>query len=82
MGVVRAALRATSRPHLSFPTTTQQAVRELAAAASTQLGLRLYPYSVFHIFFEQYLTIGGEALALLGSGARGAWAGAGRCRVR
>jgi hypothetical protein len=46
-----------------------QATREFAAAASERLGLRIFPYSVFHIFFEQYLTIGGEALTLLGSGA-------------
>ena len=47
-----------------------QAVRAFTASASERLGLRLLPYSVFHIFFEQYLTIGGEALTLLGSGAR------------
>ncbi|KAL4425013.1 hypothetical protein ABPG77_002898 [Micractinium sp. CCAP 211/92] len=44
-----------------------QAVRGLAARLSSALGLRVYPYSVFHIFFEQYLSIAGEALALLGS---------------
>ncbi|KAL4457923.1 hypothetical protein ABPG75_012788 [Micractinium tetrahymenae] len=44
-----------------------QAVRGFAARLSSSLGLRVYPYSVFHIFFEQYLTIAGEALALLGS---------------
>lgn len=49
-----------------------QAVRELAAHASSALGLRVYPFSPFHIFFEQYLTIGGEALTLLSSGAQGA----------
>ncbi|EFN58463.1 hypothetical protein CHLNCDRAFT_6284, partial [Chlorella variabilis] len=43
------------------------AVRAFTASASERLGLRLLPYSVFHIFFEQYLTIGGEALTLLGS---------------
>ena len=45
-----------------------QASRDFAAAASERLGLRVFPYSIFHIFFEQYLTIGGEALTLLGSG--------------
>lgn len=44
-----------------------EAVRAFTASASERLGLRLLPYSVFHIFFEQYLTIGGEALTLLGS---------------
>ncbi|PRW56197.1 Niemann-Pick C1 [Chlorella sorokiniana] len=44
-----------------------RASRDFAAAASERLGLRVFPYSIFHIFFEQYLTIGGEALTLLGS---------------
>lgn len=47
-------------------------MRSFCAAASARLGLRVFPYSVFHIFFEQYLTIDGEALTLLGSGAGGA----------
>lgn len=54
-------------PH---PLARPQAVRGFAARASAQLGLRIFPFSVFHVFFEQYLTIGGEALTLLGSGAR------------
>lgn len=45
----------------------RQAVRDFTAAAARELGLRAYAYSPFHIFFEQYLTIGGEALTLLGS---------------
>lgn len=32
------------------------AAREFADAASRELGLKVYPYSVFHVFFEQYLT--------------------------
>ncbi|KAI3436838.1 hypothetical protein D9Q98_006248 [Chlorella vulgaris] len=44
-----------------------EAVRAFAADASTRLDLPIYPYSPFHIFFEQYTTIGGEALTLLGS---------------
>ena len=55
-----------------------QTVRGFAARASSQLGLRVFPYSPFHIFFEQYLTIGGEALTLLGSGAGWEW---GRMRL-
>lgn len=61
-----------SPPHPPPP--APQAVRGLAARLSSALGLRVYPYSLFHIFFEQYLTIGGEALALLGSGG---WGGGG-----
>ena len=45
-------------------------MRELVASARAQLGLDLYAFSPFHVFFEQYVTIGGEALTLLGSGAR------------
>lgn len=54
--------------HSAFCAPCPQASREFAAAASERLGLRVFPYSIFHIFFEQYLTIGGEALTLLGSG--------------
>lgn len=32
------------------------AARRFADTASRELGLRVYPYSVFHVFFEQYLT--------------------------
>lgn len=46
-----------------------RASRDLAAKASSDLGLNVFSYSVFHIFFEQYLTIGGEAMAMLGSAA-------------
>jgi len=45
------------------------ATRNLAATASTELGLDVFSYSIFHVFFEQYLTIGGEAIAMLGSAA-------------
>ena len=54
--------------HSAFCAPCPQASREFAAAASERLGLLVFPYSIFHIFFEQYLTIGGEALTLLGSG--------------
>ncbi len=54
--------------HYWFRAPHPQASRDFAAAASERLGLRVFPYSIFHIFFEQYLTIGGEALTLLGSG--------------
>jgi len=42
------------------------AARDFAAAASAQLGLDVFPYSVFHVYFEQYLGVGREAAALLG----------------
>lgn len=45
------------------------ATRDLAARASSALGLDVFAYSIFHIFFEQYLTLGGEALTMLGSAA-------------
>lgn len=48
-----------------------QAVRDFTKRVSTELGLDIYPYSVFHIFFEQYLTIQKDAVVLLG-GAAGA----------
>lgn len=35
------------------------------ARASRELGLDMYSFSVFHVFFEQYLTIGGAAARLL-----------------
>lgn len=70
-GVLRVRVGAHARvpPSAALCRPRPQAVRELAARASARLGLRLYPYSPFHIFFEQYLTIGGEALTLLSSGA-------------
>jgi Niemann-Pick C1 protein len=42
------------------------AARAFAAKASAELGLRIYPYSVFHIFFEQYLNVTRDALLLVG----------------
>lgn len=33
-------------------------VRAFVATARSELGLDVYAYSVFHIFFEQYLSIG------------------------
>ena len=42
-----------------------QAVRAILDRASTELGLDVYAFSVFHVFFEQYLTIGAAAARLL-----------------
>lgn len=44
-----------------------QAVREFAAGLSKQLGLDIYTFSVWHVFFEQYLGIGGASVRLLGA---------------
>jgi len=45
------------------------ASRDLATQASQDLNITIFSYSIFHIFFEQYLTLGGEALTMLGSAA-------------
>ena len=42
-----------------------QAVREFLAKVKQDLGLDVYSFSIFHVFFEQYLTIGHDALVLL-----------------
>lgn len=42
-----------------------QAVRALLERAGNELGLDVYAFSVFHVFFEQYLTIGAAAARLL-----------------
>jgi hypothetical protein len=44
-----------------------QALREFAAQLSKQLGLDVYTFSIFHVFFEQYLGIRGTAIRLLGA---------------
>jgi Niemann-Pick C1 protein len=41
--------------------------RRLVESAVKDLDLHIFGYSVFHVFFEQYLTLGGEALVMLGS---------------
>ncbi|KXZ53205.1 hypothetical protein GPECTOR_7g1098 [Gonium pectorale] len=40
--------------------------REFAASASRELRLNVYAYSLFHVFFEQYLDVGADAARLLG----------------
>lgn len=44
-----------------------QAVRGLAEAMSAELGMEVYTFSVFHVFFEQYLTIASTSLHILGA---------------
>jgi Niemann-Pick C1 protein len=42
-----------------------RAARALAESASRDLGLDVYVYSVFHVFFEQYLDLASQAFRLL-----------------
>lgn len=42
-----------------------QAVRDFLEGIKSSLGLDVYSFSVFHIFFEQYLSIGRDAAVLL-----------------
>ncbi|GFH26017.1 SSD domain-containing protein, partial [Haematococcus lacustris] len=44
-----------------------RAVRRLVSRLQEQLGLRVYAFSVFHVFFEQYLDVWHDAGLLLGS---------------
>ncbi|KIZ01590.1 Niemann-Pick C1 protein Flags: Precursor [Monoraphidium neglectum] len=43
-----------------------KAARAFAATASRDLGLEVFPYSVFHVFFEQYLTPVRDAAYMVG----------------
>jgi len=43
----------------------RQAVRRMLERARAELGLDVYAYSVFHVFFEQYLNVGAAAARLL-----------------
>ncbi len=40
-------------------------MRSFLAKVKQDLGLDVYSFSVFHVFFEQYLTIGHDALVML-----------------
>ena len=42
-----------------------QAVRDFLQDIKGSLGLDVYSFSVFHVFFEQYLSIGRDAAILL-----------------
>ena len=42
-----------------------QAVRDFLSSIKGSLGLDVYSFSVFHVFFEQYLSIGRDAAVLL-----------------
>eukprot|EP00882_Tetradesmus_deserticola_P005279 GHRQ01005557.1.p1 GENE.GHRQ01005557.1~~GHRQ01005557.1.p1 ORF type:complete len:730 (+),score=321.05 GHRQ01005557.1:708-2897(+) len=43
-----------------------KAARQFAEQMSQELGMTVYPYSVFHIFFEQYLNTRRDAALLVG----------------
>lgn len=60
-------MRAMPSPHES------QAARTLAQQVSSTLGLKVYPFSVFHVFFEQYLTIASDSVKLLLGAMLGVW---------
>ena len=44
-----------------------QAIRSLVDKVRTDLDLDVFPFSVFHIFFEQYISIVSDAAWLLGA---------------
>lgn len=51
-----------------------QAIREFTAATNKKLGIQMYPYSIFHIFFEQYLYVVQNSIWLLGGALIGVFA--------
>ena len=67
-GVVAASAFRTAYTPLSTQADFIEALassRALAERESKSLNRRVYAYSIFHVFFEQYLSIGGEATAML-----------------
>ena len=44
-----------------------QAVRDFTDKTNEKLGIQMYPYSIFHIFFEQYLSVVQNCVWLLGA---------------
>lgn len=48
-----------------------QAIRDFTAATNKKLGIQMYPYSIFHIFFEQYLYVVRDSIWLLGGALLG-----------
>lgn len=67
-GVVRASALRTYHTPLAEQRdfiSALRAARSLAESASRDLGLDVYVYSVFHVFFEQYLDLASQAGRLL-----------------
>lgn len=48
-----------------------QAVRDFTDNTNEKLGIQMYPYSIFHIFFEQYLYVVQNCVWLLGAALLG-----------
>ena len=42
-------------------------MQSLVDKMSAELSMRIYSFSVWHIFFEQYLTIARDSLHILGA---------------
>ena len=51
-----------------------QAVRDFTHATNKKLGIQMYSYSIFHIFFEQYLYVVQNSIWLLGGALIGVFA--------
>ena len=62
--VYTSSLRSTSE-RIEMVCLNGQAVRDFLGSIKGSLGLDVYSFSVFHVFFEQYLSIGRDAAVLL-----------------
>ena len=51
-----------------------QAIRDFTESTNKKLGINMYPYSIFHIFFEQYLYVVQSSIWLLGGALLGVFA--------
>jgi len=51
-----------------------QAIRDFTHATNKKLGIQMYSYSIFHIFFEQYLYVVQNSIWLLGGALLGVFA--------
>lgn len=51
-----------------------QAIRDFTEVTNKKLGIQMYPYSIFHIFFEQYLYVVQNSIWLLGGALIGVFA--------
>ncbi|DBB06657.1 TPA: hypothetical protein ACH3X1_012171 [Trebouxia sp. C0004] len=51
-----------------------QAIRDFTHATNKKLGIQMYSYSIFHVFFEQYLYVVQNSIWLLGGALIGVFA--------
>lgn len=51
---------------LCLSSVVMQAAREMAETMTRTIGREVYTFSVFHVFFEQYITIGRASILVLG----------------